>query len=63
MRRDEHNDTEMSVAEVRANLAEVVNAAIRGRTTYITNRGRRVAAVVALEIAEGSSRTARPRRE
>lgn len=46
---------EMSTAEVRAKLAEVVNAAaVRGRVTYITSRGRRVAAVVPLPIAEAA---------
>ena len=45
--------TEMSSADARRNFAEVVNAAaVRGRITYITSRGRRVAAVVPLTIAE-----------
>jgi prevent-host-death family protein len=52
MVREKRADAEMSVAELRANIAEVLNAAIRGRTTYITNRGRRVAAVVPLDVAE-----------
>lgn len=43
---------EMSTREIRAHLADVVNAAIRGRTTYIMSRGRRVAAVVPLSVAE-----------
>lgn len=46
---------EMPVAELRKDLADVINAAaIRGRTTYITNRGRRIAAVVPLSVAEQS---------
>jgi prevent-host-death family protein len=44
---------EMPVAEFRKDLADVINAAAaRGRTTYITNRGRRIAAMVPLEVAE-----------
>lgn len=44
---------EMSTADARRNFAEVVNAAAaRGRITYITSRGRRVAAVVPLAVAE-----------
>jgi prevent-host-death family protein len=48
---------EMSVAEARKQFADVINeAAIRGEITYITNRGRRVAAVVAVPIAEAAER-------
>ncbi|MGW2936066.1 type II toxin-antitoxin system prevent-host-death family antitoxin [Streptomyces sp. NPDC001156] len=43
---------EMSTAEVRTNLADVINAAVRNRITFVTSRGRRVAAVVPLAIAE-----------
>jgi len=43
---------EMSTAEVRTNLADVINAAVRNRITFVTSRGRRVAAVVPLSIAE-----------
>jgi prevent-host-death family protein len=42
----------MSVRDTRASFADVVNAAVRGRITYITSRGRRVAAVVPLAVAE-----------
>ena len=49
--------TESSTAEVRAHLADVVNAAIGGRITYITQRGRRVAAVVPLSVAEEAERS------
>jgi prevent-host-death family protein len=44
--------TEMSAREVRAKLAGVVNAAIAGRTTYITQHGRRVAAIVPLALVK-----------
>lgn len=43
---------DMSTAEVRRNLADVIHAAIRGETTYITSRGRRVAAVVPTPVAD-----------
>ena len=46
---------EMSVAQARKDFAGVLNeAAIRGRITYITNRGRRIAAVVAVPVAESA---------
>ena len=44
--------TELTTRNVREHLADVVNAAIRGQITYITARGRRVAAVVPLAIAD-----------
>jgi prevent-host-death family protein len=48
---------EMSVAEARSQLADVLNdAAVRGHITYITNRGRRIAAVVPVPIAEAAER-------
>lgn len=53
---------DLSVAETRRYLADVLNAAsTRGRTTYITSRGRRIAAVVPLAIAEAAERTAESR--
>ena len=46
---------ELSYVQVRAHLADVIHAAsVRGQTTYITNRGRRVAAVVPLFVAESA---------
>ncbi|HEX5566617.1 MAG TPA: type II toxin-antitoxin system prevent-host-death family antitoxin [Streptomyces sp.] len=48
---DEPN--ELSVREFRAQMADVLNeTAIRSQITYITNRGRRVAAVVPVAAAE-----------
>ena len=48
-----HDTHEISLANARAQLADVVNdAAIRGRITYLTNRGRRVAAIVSVPQAE-----------
>ena len=46
---------ELSVADTRKQFADVLNdASVRGRITYITSRGRRVAAVVPLAIAEAA---------
>ncbi len=46
---------EMSVADARRQFADVLNdAAVRGRITYITNRGRRIAAIVPVPIAEAA---------
>jgi len=48
-----HDMQEISLATARAQLADVVNdAAVRGRITYLTNRGRRVAAIVSVRQAE-----------
>lgn len=45
--------TEKGIRELRATLSEVVNdAAVRGRITYVTSHGRRVAAVVPVPVAE-----------
>lgn len=44
---------ELSAAEVRSTFAAVVGRAEHaGHTTYITHRGRRVAAVVPVDVAE-----------
>ena len=46
----------MSVRELRAELAAVINAAgIHGQVTFVTSRGRRVAAVVSVAVAEGAT--------
>jgi prevent-host-death family protein len=44
---------EMSVRQLRAELADVINAAgTRDQVTFVTSRGRRVAAVVSVAVAE-----------
>jgi prevent-host-death family protein len=43
---------EKSVRDARAEFADVINDAVQGRITYITSRGRRVAAVVPVPDAE-----------
>jgi prevent-host-death family protein len=46
---------EMSVRELRATLADVINAAgMHGQVTFVTSRGRRVAAVVSVAVAEAT---------
>jgi prevent-host-death family protein len=52
----------MSVRELRTGLADVINAAgTRGQVTFVTSRGRRVAAVVPIAAAEQAA--ADPRAE
>jgi prevent-host-death family protein len=47
---------EMSVRELRADLADVINAAgTRDQVTFVTSRGRRVAAVVSVAAGERSA--------
>ena len=47
----ESEPVERTTREVREHLADVINAAVRGHVTYITSRGRRIAAVVPLASA------------
>jgi prevent-host-death family protein len=47
----------MSVRELRADLADVINAAAtRDQVTFVTSRGRRVAGVVSVAAAEQATR-------
>jgi len=49
--------SEMAVSEARDHLADVVNrVAYTGESTYLTRRGRRVAAVVPAEVLEAIER-------
>jgi prevent-host-death family protein len=50
--------TEISTRQARDRLADVVEDARRGEPTVITNRGRRVAAVVPVEMLEEYERLA-----
>ena len=48
-----NTSAEIGIRELRAELADVVNeTAVRGRITYVTSRGRRVAALVPVPDAE-----------
>jgi prevent-host-death family protein len=44
---------EVSAADLRKLQAEVLNRAVRGKVTFVTSRGRRVAAVV--PVGEGEA--------
>lgn len=47
-------DNEISVAELRLNLAETLNdVAVQGKIIYITRNGRRIAALTPVPVAEG----------
>jgi prevent-host-death family protein len=49
---------EVSVSTARRGFADLVNeTAIRGRTIYLTNRGRRIAALVPVTVAEDNTPT------
>jgi prevent-host-death family protein len=52
---------ELSVRELRADLADVINAAgVRDQVTFVTSRGRRVAAVVSVAVAERVAAASEP---
>jgi prevent-host-death family protein len=45
--------SEISVAELRKNLAEILNdTAVKGQVIYVTRNGRRIAAIVPVPAAE-----------
>lgn len=47
------DENEKGIRELRAALSDVVNdAAIRGKITYVTSHGRRMAAIVPVPVAE-----------
>lgn len=49
---------EIGVRDLRMQLADVLHeATVRGRTTYVTSRGRRIAAIVPVAVAEGAEET------
>jgi prevent-host-death family protein len=52
MKREQQRATEVSVRDARQHFADVLYRAAAGRITYITSRGRRIAAVVPLAMAE-----------
>lgn len=46
-------ENEISVAELRPNLAETLNdVAVQGKIVYITRNGRRIAALTPVPVAE-----------
>lgn len=49
----ENPAAEIGIRDLRASISDVVNeAAVYGRITYVTSRGRRVAAIVSVPDAE-----------
>ena len=49
----ERATTEITTSDLRARVAGVLNdVAVRGRIVYITNHGRRIAAIVPVPVAE-----------
>lgn len=53
---------EKSVREARDGFADVLNAAVAGEITYITSRGRRIAAIVPLAVADQAVKPPRRRK-
>lgn len=52
----DEGSAEITVREVRNRLADVLNAAaVRDQITFITSRGRRVAAIVSVPVAEAAA--------
>jgi prevent-host-death family protein len=52
----ENLEPEYSVRDLRGKLADILNAAAaHGTITYVTSRGRRIAAVVPLSVAEAAA--------
>lgn len=48
-----NTSAEIGIRELRASLSDVVNeTAVRGQITYVTSRGRRLAAIVPVPEAE-----------
>jgi antitoxin (DNA-binding transcriptional repressor) of toxin-antitoxin stability system len=48
---------QISVADLRKNLAETLNdTAVQSKTFYVTRNGRRIAAIVPVPVAEQSER-------
>lgn len=45
---------EVSVSGLREGLANVLNGAVQGKITYVTSRGRRIAAVVPVPVADAA---------
>lgn len=49
-----NTSAEIGIRELRTTLSDVLNeTAVRGQITYVTSRGRRIAAIVPVPDAEG----------
>lgn len=50
-----NTSAEIGVRDLRTQLSDVLHeSTVRGRITYVTSRGRRVAAIVPVDIAEAA---------
>lgn len=59
-----NTSAEIGIRELRAELSDVLNeTAVRGRITYVTSRGRRVAAIVPVPDAEAIEAKKQPEGE
>lgn len=54
------NTSEIGIRELREGLSDVLmETAVRGRVTYITNRGKRMVGLVPLPVAEAAEESVR----
>ncbi|MGW6391136.1 type II toxin-antitoxin system prevent-host-death family antitoxin [Streptomyces sp. NPDC055103] len=50
-----NTSAEIGVRDLRTQLSDVLHeSTVRGRITYVTSRGRRIAAIVPVDIAEAA---------
>ncbi|MDH6189198.1 prevent-host-death family protein [Streptomyces sp. CZ24] len=50
-----NTSAEIGVRDLRTQLSDVLHeSTVRGRITYVTSRGRRVAAIVPVDVAEAA---------
>jgi prevent-host-death family protein len=55
------NVIEVGIRDLRTQLSDVLNeVAVRGQIAYVTNRGRRIAAIVPVPIAEAAEVAQQP---
>ncbi|WNI31466.1 type II toxin-antitoxin system prevent-host-death family antitoxin [Streptomyces sp. ITFR-6] len=56
-----NTSAEIGVRDLRTQLSDVLHeSTVRGRITYVTSRGRRVAAIVPVDIAEAAEEAQQP---
>mgnify|MGYP001581193361 FL=1 len=57
----ENTPAEIGIRDLRASISDVINeTAVRGHITYVTTRGRRVAAIVPVPVAEAAEAQRQP---
>ncbi|MFJ3274127.1 type II toxin-antitoxin system prevent-host-death family antitoxin [Streptomyces sp. NPDC086776] len=56
-----NTSAEIGVRDLRTQLSDVLHeSTVRGRITYVTSRGRRVAAIVPVDVAEAAEAAQQP---